>query len=55
MRFKIIESHWSTDPSDSHTPDDADCTYLVLNRGGIPEGLFSKRSDAEEFIKKLKN
>ncbi len=50
MEYKIIEAHWSTDPSDSHQPDDADCTYAVLDPYGKLVNIFLKRFDAEQAV-----
>ncbi len=50
--FEIREAHWSNNPSDSHTKDDADCTYIIFNKlGQAVSPIFSKFSEAEKYLR----
>lgn len=52
--YKIIEAHWSTNPNDSHTSDDGDSTYAVLDLDGEIIDIFTKRVDAEVFVRNIR-
>ena len=52
-KYKIIEGHWSTDPDDNHTQDDADSTYLVVDDKDKSLDIFSTHAQAKSFIQKL--
>ncbi len=51
----IIEGHWSTDKSDSHSENDADSTYAVVGAKNEPLYIFNTRQEAEKFLVDHKN
>ena len=46
--------HWSHDPNDSHTQDDADFTCLVYDKYRQVCKIFRKLSDAVNFANSYK-
>ncbi len=48
--YKIIEAHWSTNPKDSHSQGDADCTYAVVDEQDKMIEMFTKLEDAKSFL-----
>ena len=53
--LKIIEAHWSTHKEDSHSENDADGTYAVVNENEKIVEIFTKKQEAEDFINKNQN
>jgi len=49
-KYQIVPAHWSKNPNDSHSLDDADCTYMIKDENGECYGIFNKLAEAEEFI-----
>ena|SRR5579872_2766417 len=48
----ISEAHWSTDEDDSHSENDADSTYAIINAQGEMLYMFDTRQEAESFMKR---
>lgn len=49
MQPPIIEAHWSKNPKDSHSENDADSTYAVTLTGEFY--IFNTKQEAEDFLK----
>lgn len=50
-QYQIISAHWSTNPKDSHSADDEDCTYVIEDVVTSKlYGIFNKFAEAQEFI-----
>lgn len=48
----IRSAHWSSVEDDSHSENDADSTYAIINAQGEMLYMFNTKEEAEEFVKR---